>query len=157
MTVVDIIILGFVAIGILVGLCRGFFKELVGTVGLLIAILVANWVAPMGRSYALAMVSDETAALALTWILVFIAVMLAMKGIAYLMTKAMSAAELGWLNRLAGGLFSGAKFFIIVALLVCLFNILSDKFEGFVLKPYLEQSELVPHILRISETIWKMF
>jgi len=157
MTVLDIIILGFIAIGILVGLCRGFFKELVGTVGLLIAILVANWVSPMGRSYALSMVSDDTAALVVVWILVFIAMMLAMKGIAYLLTKAMSAVSLGWLNRMAGGLFSGLKFFMIVALLVCLSNLISEKFEGFVLKPYLEESQIVPHILRISETIWKMF
>lgn len=157
MNALDIVIIGFVTIGFAVGLCRGFFKELVGTVGLLIAILIANWVAPMGRSYALTLVSDNTAALALAWILVFVSTMLAIKGIAYLMTKAMKAVSLGWLNRLAGGVFAGLKFFMIVALLVCLFNILSEKFEGFVLKPYMEESQLTPHILRISETIWKMF
>lgn len=157
MTTLDIIILGFVALGFIIGLCRGFFKELVGTVGLLIAILVANWVAPMGRSLVLSLVSDDTAALACAWILVFIAMMLAMKGIAYLLTKAMKAVDLGWLNRMAGGLFSGLKYFMIVILLVCLFNILSEKFEGFVLKPFMEESILVPYILRISETIWKMF
>jgi len=157
MNALDIILLGFIAIGIIVGLCRGFFKELVGTVGLLIAILVANWVAPIGKSMAMSMVNDGTVALVLAWIVVFVAMMLGMVSLAWLLGKAMKAVSLGWLNRLAGGLFSGAKFFMIAALLVCLFNILSDKFEGFVLNPYLKESVLVPYILRISETIWKMF
>lgn len=157
MCILDIIILGFIAVGIVVGLCRGFFKELVGTAGLIIAIVAANWLAPMGQGYGLALVTDEKAALVLAWIVVFIVAMLIMKGLAHLMTKAMKAVSLGWLNRLAGGVFSGMKYFILVALLVCLFNLLSDKFEGFVLKPYMEESQLVPSILRIAETIWKMF
>lgn len=157
MAALDIVILGFIAIGISVGLCRGFFKELVGTVGLLVAILVANWIAPQGKSMALSVVDDGTAALVLAWIVVFFAMMLGMTTLSYLLGKAMKLVHLGWLNRLAGGVFSGAKFFVITALLVCLFNILSEKFEGFVLTPYLKESLLVPHILRISETIWKMF
>lgn len=155
--VLDIILLSFIAIGIAVGLCRGFFKELVGTVGLLIAILVANVVAPMGKGYIVGYVGDDTAAVVLVWIIVFIILMLAMHGIAYLLGKLMKAVSLGWLNRLAGGLFAGLKYFMIAALIVCVCNILCNKFDGFVLKPYMEESQMVPFILRISEMIWKMF
>ena len=37
MNIFDILILAFLVIGISVGLYRGFFKELVGTVGLLLS------------------------------------------------------------------------------------------------------------------------
>lgn len=157
MSILDIIIIGFVAIGMLTGLFRGFFKELVGTVGLLIAVLVANWVAPMGKSYALAFVSDATAAMVLAWILVFVAMMMAMSGLAYLLGKLMKAINLGWLNRMAGGLFAGLKFFIIAAILVFVVSLLCDKFDDFVLKPYWEESVLVPYILDIVDKVWKMF
>ena len=42
----DIVILVFVGIGACIGLFRGFFKEVVGTIGLVLAAIAANYLSP---------------------------------------------------------------------------------------------------------------
>ena len=87
MNIFDILILAFLVIGISVGLYRGFFKELVGTVGLLLSAIVANLVSPYAKPWLGDMITDELVASVVVWIVTFLLVLFVMNRLAWLLGK----------------------------------------------------------------------
>lgn len=142
----DLIIIVFIIVGTIIGLFRGFFKEIVGTIGLLAAAIVANFVSPYTVPYFGQWISNETLAAVIVWIVVFVAAMLLMSQIAVLLSKLMSAASLGWINRIAGAGFAAIKCCLISALLISVIEIVCAHVDGMPIADYIEGSQIIPQL-----------
>lgn len=146
MNELDTVILVFIAVGTLIGLFRGFFKEVVGTIGLLVAAIVANFVSPYTVPYFGEWISNEKIAAIVVWAIVFVATMFLESKVAYLLSRVMRAAQLGWLNRFAGGVFAAIKYCLIAALLISLLEIICSHVEELKIAAYLHESKVVPYL-----------
>lgn len=149
----DHVILIIVGIGACIGLYRGFFKEVVGTIGLVLAAIAANYVSPYARPRLGEWVESETLSAIIVWVVIFLLSMFLLKKLAYLLQRVMRSVELGWLNRLAGGLFGGIKYCLVVALAVSVIEVACAHVEGLKIQPYLEQSVLVPYIHQLVDVV----
>lgn len=153
MNIFDILILAFLAIGASVGLYRGFFKEFVGTVGLLIAAIVANIVSPYGKPWMGKMVSDEMVASIIVWVVIFLLMLLVMNAVAWLMGKVFSSLSIGWINRLAGGLFGIIKFALIAALVIAALEFAAAHMESVSFASSMKQSHIIPVLHEIVDIV----
>ena len=149
----DKLILLTVGIGACIGLYRGFFKEAVGTLGLLLAAIAANFVSPYARPHLGDMIESETLASIIVWFVVFLLSMFLLKRVAYLLNRVMRSVDLSWLNRLAGGLFGAVKYLLIVALALSVIEVVCAHVEGLKVQSYLQGSTLVPYIHQMVDVI----
>lgn len=146
MNTLDIILIGFVLLGSVIGLFRGFFKEAVSTVGLLLAAIVANIVSPYASPWAGKWIDDETVASIVVWAIVFLLTMFVLDRIALLFSKLLNAICLGWINTLLGGLLGMLKYCVIAALLLSLIEFVGTKIDIWTLKDYMKDSQCVPYL-----------
>ena len=79
--------------------------------------------------------------------------MLIMNQIAALLSKLMSAASLGWINRLAGFVFAAIKYCLLIALVVSVLEIICAQVDLFNIKDYLERSSVVPKLHSVVDII----
>lgn len=142
----DILLLVFVGIGAWIGIYRGFFKEVVGTLGLLIASIAANFLSPYALPHLGQMMDNATLAAIIVWVVIFVLSIFLMRRVAYLLGRIMKSIDLNWLNRLAGGAFGGIKFCLIAALAISVIEVACANVEGLKIQPYLQGSQLVPYI-----------
>ncbi len=149
----DRIIIIIVGIGACIGLYRGFFREVIGIAGLVLAAIAANLASPFTKPYASQFIESETIASIVVWIAVFFLTMFLLNRLAVLLDKFMDSISLGWINRLAGGLIGALKFCIIVALIISLFEVITAHVEIENVKQYLETSALVPRIHQLIDVI----
>lgn len=153
MNELDIIILCFVGAGALAGLFRGFFKEIVGTIGILAAAIVANLVSPYTIPYIAGWISNKTFAAIIVWAMVFVGAMFLMSTIASLLNKLATVIQLGWLNRLTGGVFGVIKFCLIAALILSLFEIIFSYIDSETIANYMNGSKLLPILHEIVDIV----
>ena len=94
MTIIDIILLVVIGAGAVIGFIKGFIKQLASILGLIVGLLAAKalYVSVAERVFS---------------------------KIAALLTKAMEAVSLGWLNRWLGAGLGALKFLLLVSLLIC--------------------------------------
>ena len=123
MNALDILILAVAVAGFVKGLVCGFLRQVVSIVGFLVGLWVAfmlcsalgDWIAPhIG--------SDVPVGRALAFILLWIGVPVGLSLSAYVLTKAVEAVKLGWLNRLGGALLGGLKYMVFLS---CALNVAS--------------------------------
>ena len=115
-----------VAVAALFAACgwrAGLVRRLLELVGLVAALLIAaaQWRAADGWLQRVAGVGETVAPLA-GWLLVFVAVLLVSRLLAWLVGKSLNASALGWLDRtggLLGGLFAGLLIVSVALMLVC--------------------------------------
>lgn len=156
MNIIDILILAFLAIGAAFGLYRGFFKELVGTIGLLIAAIVANIGSPYAKLWLAEWIHDPLFLAVVVWAAIFIVMMLIMSGIATLLDKLFATLNMGWLNRMAGGLFGVIKYTMVAALLLTLYELAAAYFE-FLRCDAIKYSEIIPILHKILDVVMPWF
>ncbi len=119
MTTIDIIILVIVGIGAVRGFMKGFIKQLASLLGLVVGLLAAKALyALVAEKLCPALTDSMTFAQILAFILIWIAVPLAFALIAALLTKAMEAVSLGWVNRWLGLGLATLKYFLMLSLLI---------------------------------------
>lgn len=119
MASIDIIIVIAVGIGAVLGFMKGFVKQLASLLGLIIGLLAARALyASLAEKLCPTVTDSMTVAQILAFIMIWIAVPLVFALVASLLTKAMEAISLGWLNRLLGLGLGALKFFLLVSLLI---------------------------------------
>lgn len=153
MNQLDQIIIIFIIVGAVVGLFRGFFKEIVGTIGLLLAAIAANYVSPFTIPLLGEWFTSEVVAAIIVWLVVFFMAMLLMKGVAYLLSEAMKAIYMGWLNRIAGCLFGALKYCLLAALAISIIEVVCAHVEGLKVASYMEGSQIVPKLHDLVDII----
>ncbi len=116
----DIVILIVLGAGAIVGFTKGFLKQLAGLLGLVAGLLIAKALyATVAERFFLPLTDSLTVAQGIAFVVIWLAVPLAFLLLATLLTKAMEAVALGWVNRLLGAGLGLLKSALLVSLLIC--------------------------------------
>ena len=121
MATIDIIILIIIGAGAIVGFMKGFIRQLASILGLIVGLLAAKALYTTLAEKLCPTVTDSmTVAQVLAFIIIWIAVPLIFLLVASLLTKAMKAVSLDWLNRWLGCVLGALKFLLLTSLVICL-------------------------------------
>ena len=120
MTIIDIILLVVIGAGAVIGFIKGFIKQLASILGLIVGLLAAKALYVSVAERVFSKITDSmTFAQILAFVVIWIVVPLLFLRVAALLTKAMEAVSLGWLNRWLGAGLGALKFLLLVSLLIC--------------------------------------
>lgn len=136
---VDVGILVFVALTTFAGFMVGLIKAVLSLVGLIVGVILA------GRFYAplaelLSFIKQESLAQAVAFAIILVAVLVAAVVLAWVLIRALSAINLGWINRVGGavlGLFLGLLLCSAVLAMVVSFAGGSESVSQSALAPFL--------------------
>ena len=121
MSIIDIILLIPLAYGLIRGLFRGFFKEIASVVGIVLGMWAARAFAPaLADWFATLCDYAQTVLLPAAYLVIFLAVAVVLRVLAFCLEKLFSFAALGWLNKLAGAAFGLLKMWLILGVCVLL-------------------------------------
>lgn len=119
MGILDIIVLAVLAIGFWQGLHDGFAKSLCSFAGFLVGLFIAYvFYASVGAKLAPHLGEHAQAAPIIAFLLIWIAVPVAMNFAGLLLTKFLSALFLGGVNKILGGALGVIKYFLGTTLVV---------------------------------------
>lgn len=149
------IILGLMLVwGLWRGLKNGLFIELASIVALIVGIYGAIHFSYYAGDYLSQNMDWEERYINLTaFVITFILIILAVRLLAKLLTKIASFALLGWLNRLAGGIFGVVKVAVILGALLVFFDNVNTS-AGLVKDESREQSVLYQPIKEIGAFVF---
>lgn len=120
MTTIDLIILILIGAGVVIGFMKGFIRQLASILGLVVGLLAARALYTTLADKLCPTVTDSmTVAQVLAFIIIWIAVPLIFTIVASLLTKALEAISLGWLNRWLGSGLGALKFMLLISLAIC--------------------------------------
>ena len=128
MTPLDTIILVILGLGVLLGLVKGALKQLAGLLGLVVGLLAAKALyATVAEEVFSYVTGNMTVAQMLSFLAIWVVVPLLFWVGACLLTKAMAAVCLGWVNRLLGGVVGGVVHALLVSLAICVLEAVDTK------------------------------
>ncbi len=142
----DWFIIGILALGFIFGLFRGLIDTLFSFVGLVIAIILTVYIAPLvvvelGLTHQPLMVI-------ILFVAIFVAFWLLIKGIGSLLEKALSSVGIGGLNRLLGGIL----YFSIISIVL---GILAVKGKSLLPQDFVTTSKTLPFLEFVGELFLK--
>ena len=152
MTVIDIAVLVIVGISILIGVLRGLVREVLALLAWVAAFLAANLLTPEIAKLLPQAMGKEEIRLLVSFVGVFIVVLIGLSMLAILASKLVRIVGLGPSDRVVGGVFGLARGVLVVMILVLLAGltalphqavwrnaVLSDPLEEFAgtMKPWL--------------------
>jgi membrane protein required for colicin V production len=146
MNYVDIALLAFVAVGATMGLLRGFVREIISTIGLLLAAVIANFVSPVANPYLSRWGNESSTAAAIIWVVIFLVVLFVLRKLTFIITRMLKTVMLGGVNKLLGAVFGALKFLLIACLVVTLLEFVCSKFPDTQMASQLHASRIVPYI-----------
>lgn len=118
MATIDIIILAMIGVGVIMGLIKGFVKQMASIVGLIAGLLMARALFGIVAERLAPVLGTSTTVAQVLFILIWIAVPLGFAFVASLLTKALDAVHLGWLNRWLGSGLGALKYMILIGLAI---------------------------------------
>lgn len=147
MAILDIILLLCFIPAIVSGISKGFVKQVVD----LVAILVAAWAAfhfsaNLAELLGNYVTWDPSVLKVVAFVLIAVAAALVLNLISSLITKALKALSLGFVNRLLGLVFAVLKVGLVLGLLIVLFETLNDTLH--LVKPETTENAVVYCTLR---------
>ena len=120
MTVIDIAVLAIVGISVLLGVIRGLVREVLALVAWVGAFLAANLLTPEIAKLAPQAMASEEIRLLVSFVGVFIVVLIGLSVLAILASKLVRIAGLGVADHVVGGVFGVARGLLVVMILVLL-------------------------------------
>lgn len=135
---------------------RGIVTEVFAIVGIILGIVVARIYAGDAAEW-LQQVSqwDVNLLRPIAAFVIFVVVALVCNLLARLLTKLFKMIALGWINRLAGGIFGAAKWIIILAVVITCVDML-DGVLHFIQPELKESSILYPYALQLTQSLKSM-
>ena len=146
MNYVDISLLVFIGIGAMLGLLHGFIREIVSTIGILLAAIIANLVSPIAQPVLGKWMDEGTTAAVIIWIVIFFVVLFLLNKLAIILNRLLKTIMLGGINKLLGGIFGAMKYTLIACLIVTLLEFVSGKLDGTEIASQMQQSRLMPYL-----------
>lgn len=130
MNVIDVILLICFVPALILGVKKGFITQAVALIALILgawlsykfAVPVAQWMQGVTNA-------PGTILQVVAFIIIFIAVFFGLEFLGRLLTKTVRIVMLGWADRLLGIVFAFAKVFLVIGLLILLFDAINTKFE----------------------------
>ena len=154
MSWLDIIILLPLLIGLVRGLMKGIIAEVMSIAAIVLGLLGAKWwSAPFTNWLIQQFEWSEAASFVVAYAVLFAGIALALNIMARLLSKLFQKIHLGWLNRLAGGIFGIAKWGLVIWVIVFGLHRLDTHFQ-FINKELKDQSVVYTQCTQIAEKIW---
>ena len=154
MNILDIILLICFVPAIIQGLRKGFISQAISLISIILGVwassrfsaIISEWIAQYMSA------SDQVLKI-ISFTLILIAVFIILGLIGKILEGIFKLVTLGWVNRVLGLVFALAKAFIIVGILIMVFNSLNDTFE--LVKPsVMKDSVLYPYINQATNEIF---
>ena len=120
MTLFDLAVLVIVGLSVLLSLIRGLVREVLALAAWVVAFLAANLLAGEVALWMPDAIPTEALRLLAAFVVVFLAVLVAVSALAILASKLVKSAGLGLEDRLLGGVFGLARGMLVVMILVLL-------------------------------------
>jgi membrane protein required for colicin V production len=154
MSNIDISILIIVGAGFVFGLFKGLVRELAS----LAAIVLGIYGAKLFSSLLVPLVVDmlgvsEKVAQPLSYVVLFIAIAVALLILARTVDKVFDAVSLGGLNKFLGGVFGALKYALIISVLINVFEPLNKKFR-FMSEEKQQNSVTYRPLLNLAPDLW---
>lgn len=154
MSNIDISILIIVGAGFVFGLFKGLVRELAS----LAAIVLGIYGAKLFSSLLVPLVVDmlgvsEKVAQPLSYVVLFIAIAVALLILARTVDKVFDAVSLGGLNKFLGGVFGALKYALIISVLINVFEPLNQKFQ-FMSEEKQQNSVTYRPLLNLAPDLW---
>lgn len=155
MSWLDIIILLPLLIGLVRGLMRGLISEMTSIVAIVLGFLGAKlWSAIVAAWLLQQFAWPETVCIVVAYAVLFLGIALILNIFARLLSKLFQKIQLGWLNRLLGGVFGTAKWgIVIIAIVLCLHTL--DKQFQFISSELKQKSVVYSSITPYAEQAWE--
>lgn len=125
MTIIDFAVLAVVGISVLLGALRGLVREVLALVAWVAAFLVANLLTPEIAKLLPQAMGKEEIRLLVSFVVVFIVVLIGLSLLAILASKLVKIVGLGPADRVVGGVFGLARGVLVVMILVLLAGLTS--------------------------------
>jgi membrane protein required for colicin V production len=154
MNLLDVFLCIGLGFGVLKGMRNGFFVELASLVSMLLGIFIAIKFSYLMKSYL-----EKHGFAGNQWIeviafaLTFIAVVIGVSILAKFFTKMADVANLGWINKLFGGIFGVLKTILMISILLNLLQKINTDYT-FVSKKTIDHSILYEPMRKVSRTIY---
>ena len=148
MSVVDITIVAIVIISLLIGLFRGFIREVLSLISWIAALWLAYVYSPMGASYLEPYLDQPPLRIVVAFAGIFLVALIVFSIVSYLLYRLLAIAGISGLDRSLGLLFGVVRGFVIVSLLI-----LAATFMDFTTQPWWKDSLLVAHFEPLNELI----
>ena len=143
----DYIILGIIALSIIIGLFRGFFRESVALGAWILAFLAAIWFAEPLSVLLGQWIDRPGIALAVAYVVIFIGVLIAGAVVNYLIARLVKASEFAGTDKTLGAVFGLARGAVLVVGLVLLLTISDDPEKPFLpAESWWKESTLIAHV-----------
>ena len=154
MSWLDVIILFPLLIGLIRGLMKGLIGEVFSIAAVILGLVGAKmWSAQFASWLLLQFEWPEAVCIVIAYALLFLGIALALNIVAHLLAKLFQKISLGWLNRLAGGIFGIAKWGLVILVVVFGLHRLDTHFQ-FINKELKDQSVVYTQCTQIAEKIW---
>lgn len=119
MGVIDIVIVCLLGVGAILGLMKGFLKQLATLLGLVLGLLAARALYEVAAREVFSRLTDNlTVAQVLAFVAIWLLVPVLFWLVAALVSRLLEVVSLGWLNRLLGAVLGAAKWALLASLLI---------------------------------------
>ena len=120
MTKIDIFIIIIMAIGAVMGFTKGLVRQLASMLGLVAGLIAARGLyASLAEQLCPSITNSMTVAQILSFLIIWIVVPLLFSVAATLITRALDAFSLGFVNRWLGSGLGAIKYLLVVSLVIC--------------------------------------
>ncbi len=152
--ILDIILLIPIVYGLIRGIFRGLVGELTAIVAVVAGVVCAKLFAPEVADVLTGIFTwGKQVCELLAYVLIFAVVTLGLHLLGNLLARMLSAIALGWLNRLAGGLFGALKWALVVSVVLNSFNLLEEYIQ--IIKPEAKKESVIyKPVERLASVTW---
>ena len=152
MSIVDIIIIVVLLISTLIGVLRGFIRELLSLVAWAIALYAAWMFAEVGATYLEPYISQSVLRVISAFTAIFIVTLIVASILGFLLYKLFSIAGISGLDRSLGLVFGIARGVVIVSILI-----LGSVYMDFPSQPWWQGAKLVTYFSPLTDVILTVF
>jgi membrane protein required for colicin V production len=155
MSILDIFIIIPIVLGFVFGLSKGLIKELFGLAAIVLGIFGARLFEPQVSQILLSAFDMQVGtARAVSYLILFVTIAVALLFVANLLDKLFSAIALGGLNKLLGAVFGVLKMTLIVSVLLNVFDVF-DQRHKFISEETKTKSFAYKPMLNFAPKMWK--
>ena len=148
MSIVDIAIIAIVIISMLIGIFRGFIREILSLFSWLGALWLAYTYATSGGTYLEPYIDQPPLRVVVAFAGIFICALIAFSIVSYLLYRLLAIAGISGVDRSLGMLFGLLRGIIVVSLLI-----LASVFMDFTSQPWWQDALLVDYFTPVTEFI----
>jgi len=146
----DYLLIAIAGLSMVLSLWRGFVREIISLIGLVIAFLTASRISGMAGDFLHDWIPNATAADIAGFAVVFVAVMVIVGLIGALIRKLVDMADLTATDRTLGVFFGLARALLLIGLFFLIYTSYATTD-----KPWLEKSRLAPYAIDLSNMLGK--